>query len=849
MKKVLNIAIKFALFIGLCNFVSCESMLDDFGNSISSIKNGLTSILLKPLPQISLFNAGGTVNAGDLIDLGLTLETAAKDVTLTVRNTGAAPLEITGVSMGGKYAKNFSVSGMTCPVPLALGGEATFTVTFQVDAGDTGYRASVLSISIADDSGRTFAPFNVTVACESTIEQRAEVEVWRGRTTLVPENSTYDMGYSSYCIFTVWNKGTAELDIDSVALAGATAFTLTTSPSSPVLPGKSANMRVDLNAGAAGTYGDTLTINYHDAAGSGTYTIHLAGNIDEVPVPQIEILDGTMPVTDTPPACEFGGQLLGTQSDGRTYTITNIGTGDLNIASIALSDSANPDNFVYSGPTTATIPPGGSTDFTVYYYPKAAGSGGATITVTSDDPDHGDWLLQLQGHTNMTVTYNGNGQTAGTAPVDAVLYSLNDWVTVLGNDGADPLEKTGYVFTGWNTKSDGTGSTYVKDSQFQMGTGDVTLYAIWTNYRVTYNKNGATTGIAPTDPVAYVPGDWVTVLGNDGNLAKNGYVFRGWNTKADGTGTTYQADETFQMTAQGNVTLYANWKNHTVTYEGNGSTDGQPPTDSTRYLPGDWVTVRGNTGNLIKDGAVFYKWNTALDGSGTYYQLNDTFQMGESDVTLYAIWTNLKVMYDGNGQSTGQPPTDPNIYKPGDTVTVRGNTGGMTKGSLIFHGWNTQPGGTGTTYRVGRTFQIGSADVALYAVWEAPSKIIEIRDGNGNILSSGHHFDISTSWSDYGNPCSFVANIPLIFYNVGSLPVTISSVTSACISDPYQGDSFSFNLNTGTIPVDGSSNAYAYYYNYIEYQASYFYSATIVSDAGTYVFYFDGTHWCVDCGN
>jgi hypothetical protein len=68
-----------------------------------------------------------------------------------------------------------------------------------------------------------------------------------------------------------------------------------------------------------------------------------------------------------------------------------------------------------------------------------------------------------------------------------------------------------------------------------------------------YDANDATSGSAPTDGTTYYNGSTVTVLGNTGDLAKTDYVFVGWNTEADGSGTTYQPDATFTM---GNVSRY-----------------------------------------------------------------------------------------------------------------------------------------------------------------------------------------------------------------------------------------------------------------------------------------------------
>jgi len=72
-------------------------------------------------------------------------------------------------------------------------------------------------------------------------------------------------------------------------------------------------------------------------------------------------------------------------------------------------------------------------------------------------------------------------------------------VTVKGNTGS--LAKTGSAFSGWNTASDGSGTTYAQGQTFAIGKADVGLYAMWTTnptFTVTYDANGATEG--NTDP-------------------------------------------------------------------------------------------------------------------------------------------------------------------------------------------------------------------------------------------------------------------------------------------------------------------------------------------------------------
>jgi len=49
----------------------------------------------------------------------------------------------------------------------------------------------------------------------------------------------------------------------------------------------------------------------------------------------------------------------------------------------------------------------------------------------------------------------------------------------------------------------------------------------------------------------------LTLASNSGNLAKTGYTFAGWNTAADGSGTSYAPGASYTSNAA--VTLYAKW--------------------------------------------------------------------------------------------------------------------------------------------------------------------------------------------------------------------------------------------------------------------------------------------------
>lgn len=171
--------------------------------------------------------------------------------------------------------------------------------------------------------------------------------------------------------------------------------------------------------------------------------------------------------------------------------------------------------------------------------------------------------------------------------------------------------------------------------------GDVSYGAAGENevdvYTVTYDDNDATSGTVPADSNSYLPATEITVKTNSGTLAKIGYSFGGWNTAANGSGTTYAPGA--KISASADITLYAVWvAEYTVTYNGNGNTGGAVPTDDLTYNNGEAVTVKTNSGTLVKSGSTFSGWNTAANGSGITYPVGSVFTMGTANVTLYAIW-------------------------------------------------------------------------------------------------------------------------------------------------------------------------------------------------------------------
>jgi uncharacterized repeat protein (TIGR02543 family) len=269
--------------------------------------------------------------------------------------------------------------------------------------------------------------------------------------------------------------------------------------------------------------------------------------------------------------------------------------------------------------------------------------------------------------------------------------------------------------------------------------GPFTWQTPWSNwastdadaFAVTYDANGATSGTAPVDSDGpYVAGATVTVAANTGTLARTGYTFSGWNTAANGSGTSYPAtgSATFTMPAA-NVVLYAEWTSttHTVTYDANGATSGTVPVDAdSPYTTGTTVTVAANTGSLARDGFDFSGWNTAANGSGTAYAATGsvTFPMPAANVVLYAQWTAVShtVSFDANGGSGSM--TDQTDNAP---TALTANT--FTRVGFVFAGWRTAADGSGTSYADQAVYPF-DADATLYAQWTSNTHTVTY-DGNG----------------------------------------------------------------------------------------------------------------------
>ncbi|MCL2085982.1 MAG: InlB B-repeat-containing protein [Oscillospiraceae bacterium] len=109
------------------------------------------------------------------------------------------------------------------------------------------------------------------------------------------------------------------------------------------------------------------------------------------------------------------------------------------------------------------------------FTPIITSDGYFTFKIDFDKNDN-SLVAEVMEIAKFNVTYNGNGNTGGNAPIDSNEYFEGEKALVLGQN---TLSKTNHRFTGWNTSSSGDGTAYLPGAEFEITDTDITLYAQW----------------------------------------------------------------------------------------------------------------------------------------------------------------------------------------------------------------------------------------------------------------------------------------------------------------------------------------------------------------------------------
>ena len=367
----------------------------------------------------------------------------------------------------------------------------------------------------------------------------------------------------------------------------------------------------------------------------------------------------------------------------------------------------------------------------------------------------------------LKVNYYAAGALSGVPTPQTITYG------VATNLSSSVPVKWGYTFDHWTTN--GPQNDKLKsnvDVPYRIGhtntymamTWDkvvgnlngqtVTLYGVWkeNTYNVVFNKNDngqRKTSTTATGTVANVTDalyDHTTVTIPEG-YTKEGYVFTGWNTKPDGSGTrcdngqkgnylpgekltclSATKDSTGKITGEAKtVTLYAQWEpiSYNITFDSNKETHVRKnskdnrdysltkSSETTQIVSGSTASQSQTfdkavalTANGFKwEGHTFLGWSTDKnatvatwkDGNTASYNFNTTGGLSSTDkdnVTLYAIWRAdaKKVTVDpvkGNGKwnAAGDPNQggSSSVKKAEDSVN-RDGTGNTKWGDKVILG-------------------------------------------------------------------------------------------------------------------------------------------------------------------
>lgn len=358
------------------------------------------------------------------------------------------------------------------------------------------------------------------------------------------------------------------------------------------------------------------------------------------------------------------------------------------------------------------------------------------------------------GATQMVLTFLSNkttfNLTSGTSGI-SISGSGKSWTITASSD-----------VTNFNLilKNTGSDNARIDNIELKITTPASTIHYVTScstyTYTVTYDPNGGD-GTTTDGNSPYASGAIVTVLANSFR-SPDGMDFNGWNTAADGSGTYYDADDTFTITE--NTTLYAQWITsgcRSVSFSSMGYSN--EDNVSSAYIGPDIAvsfssgTKYYNTGEALRvynngtftvssngdpitsilltfgsgDGNNTISANTGIyndDGmwvgsaSSVTFTVNYLRDNHRRIASIRACTEGVTLLYNANG-GTGTMIDPNNPYTSGSSVTTMTNDFTPPEDGMDFNGWNTAADGSGDYYAEGASFTI-RANTTLYAQWVAP---------------------------------------------------------------------------------------------------------------------------------
>ena len=301
-----------------------------------------------------------------------------------------------------------------------------------------------------------------------------------------------------------------------------------------------------------------------------------------------------------------------------------------------------------------------------------------------------------------------SGLSTGTTTVNTV--NPADWQTlkkpalgdnyILSKKNTDSPAQDVFVLGNADALAD---AWFLKRMPDANGTNDYYMWQVANGVRVIFDKNG---GDTEADPRIMVQ-DKVVGAVNHFDLpttkpTRSGYIFTGWNTKADGSGDAFTAE----TDVTSNITVYAQWKDSTtysVTYKD--GVDGTVFADQTTAGLHVGDTTPAFSGTPTRSGYTFTGWEPSVAATVTDNAVY-TAQWAKNSSSSHHS-TRYTLHYESNGGTAYKDER----CSSGTKVTLDKTP---TRESYTFTGWYADKA---LTQKI--TSVTMNGDKTVYAGWEA----------------------------------------------------------------------------------------------------------------------------------
>ena len=340
------------------------------------------------------FTTMGSPSAVSLSPTSLTfasqpINTTSSAQSVTLSNTGTGTLNINSITPSADYAET-----TTCGATLAPAANCTISVTFTPAAAGT----FTGTITITDTASGSPHTISLTGTGTGPMVSLSPTSLTFGYQQISTTSATQSV--------TLRNTGNATLGITSIAPSGD--FGQTNTCGTSVGAGANCTISVTFTPTATGTRTGAITIT--DSASGSPQTVSLTGSGATVTAPAVAL---------NPSSVGFGNQAVNTASVTQNVTLTNSGTGTLNVTSIVPSGD-------YADMTTcgAMLARGATCTISVTFTPTAPGTRTGAITIT-DDATGSPQTVSLTGTGIAAPVYLISGTINPTSVGNGAMVTLN----------------------------------------------------------------------------------------------------------------------------------------------------------------------------------------------------------------------------------------------------------------------------------------------------------------------------------------------------------------------------------------------------------------------------------------